>query len=241
MLDLGFSVKTETKAGDNFSFDRLVFSDKAAFEKAFDDNFNDVLDFFVTNTKVTPTVGNTGYVQYIPSDVAKTIIDTSIIGQDINLAVTYGADGAVTAVVATVNGAAINGVIEHNAGGVRYNISFAGTKLEGIDFSIDPNGVGNGVGDVVENSTINYSPGLVNLVRSEARLMLSDDGQKGSTILEANFINEEITADQKELTRVEEEFDKSKKEMQQLESNLAMMEQQTNLILAALDAILGDG
>jgi len=241
MLDLGITIETETKEGDKFSFKSLTFADKGAeFEKIFDDNFNDVLNFFVTNTKVTPTAGNTGYVQYIPSDAAKTITDASIIGKDINLAVTYNG-GAVTGVVANVNGVDINIGAEHiehiesEAGPGRYNISFADTKLDGIYFSIDPNGAG----DVVENSTINYSPGLVNVVRSEARLMLSDDARTGSTITEGNSINEEITAEKKELDRVNEEFDKSKKEMQQIEGAIAMMEQQTNMMIAAMDAILG--
>lgn len=115
LLDLGFGVKAETKEGDNFSYERLYFADKAQFEKAFEDNFACVYSYFVTNTVVTPAGGNTGYVQYVPSESAKTITDPSIIGQNIDLDVTYNGGSAVTAVVATVSGVAINGTITHNA------------------------------------------------------------------------------------------------------------------------------
>ena len=233
--DLGFGVKTETKEGDSFSYQRLYFADKAQFEKAFEDNFADVYSYFVTNTQVT-NGGNTGYVQYIPSENAKTITDPSIIGQNINLAVTYNGGSAVTAVAATVNGAQVNGIITHNASSGRYNISFEGTILEGIDFSIDPNGAAN----TTENSTIIYKSGLINEVRDDARAILSDDGLSGSSVVEGSQIQDRITADKEELSRVDEEFKKSIDEIRNVESQLAIMEQQTNLILASIEAILVD-
>ena len=58
--------------------------------------------------------------------------------------------------------------INHDVGPGWHNVSFAGTKLEGVDLSIDPNGVGDGV----ENSAINYSPGLVNIVRSSRHIRI---------------------------------------------------------------------
>lgn len=236
LLDLGFGIQTETKEGDNFSYERLYFADKAQFEKAFDDDFQAVLDYFVTDTKVT-NGGNTGYVQYIPSESAKTITDPSIIGHNINLAVTYNGASAVTAVVATVNGGAVNGVISHNASTGRYDISFEGTVIEGIDFSIDPNGAAN----TTENSTIVYKPGVVNEIRQDARGILSDDGLKGSSVVEGSQIQDRIAADRKELETVDEEFKKSIEDIKSVESQLAFMEQQTNLLLASIEAILVDG
>ena len=52
--------------------------------------------------------------------------------------------------------------ITRDVGPGRHDVSFAGTKLEGVDFSIRPNGVGDGI----ENSTIHYYPGLVIFFRS---------------------------------------------------------------------------
>lgn len=236
LLDLGFGIKTETKEGDSFSYERLYFADKAEFEKAFDDDFQAILDYFVTDTKVT-NGGNTGYVQYIPSESAKTITDPSIIGHNINLAVTYSGASAVTAVVATVNGGAVNGVINHNASTGRYDISFEGTVLEGIDFSIDPNGAAN----ATENSTIVYKPGVVNEIRQDARGILSDDGLSGTSVVEGSQIQDRIAADKAELSRVDEEFKKSIEDIKSVESQLAFMEQQTNLLLASIEAILVDG
>ena len=237
LVNLGFGIQTETKEGDSFSYDRLYFADKAKFEKAFEDNVQGVLDYFVTNTKVTPAGGNAGYVQYIPSESAKTITDPSIIGQNINLAVTYSGASAVTGVVATVSGAAVNGIITHDANSGRYNISFAGTVLDGIDFSIDPNGAAG----VIEHSTIVYSPGVVNEVRQDARGILSDNGLSGSSVVEGSQIQDRITADKEELSRVDAEFKKSIDDIKNVESQLAFMEQQTNLLLASIEAILGDG
>ncbi len=238
LLDLGFDIKTETKEGDSFGYEKLYFADKAQqFEKAFDDDFQAVLDYFVTRTKVTPAGGNAGYVQYIPSESAKTITDPSIIGHNINLAVTYDGASAVTAVVATVNGAGVNGVINHDASSGRYNISFEGTVLEGIDFSIDPNGAAN----ATENSTIVYKPGVVNEIRQDAREILSDDGLSGTSVVESSQIQDRITADKEELSRVDEEFKKSIEDIKSVESQLALMEQQTNLLLASIEAILVDG
>ena len=234
LLDLGFGVKTEKKEGDSFSYEKLYFADKAQFEKAFEDNFQDVYNYFVTNVKVT-NVGNTGYVQYIPSDSAKTITDPTIIGHNINLAVTYNA-GAVTAVIATVNGMGINGTITHDANNGRYNISFAGTVIDGIDFSIDPNGVGN----TTENSTIVYKPGLINEIREDIRAILSDNGKNGSSIIEGSQIQDKITADKEELSKVDEEFKKSIEEIRNVGSQLAFMEQQLNLLLASIEAMLGN-
>ena len=237
LVNLGFGIQTETKEGDSFSYDRLYFADKAKFEKAFEDNVQGVLDYFVTNTKVTPAGGNAGYVQYIPSENAKTITDPSIIGQNINLAVTYSGASAVTAVVATVSGAAVNGIITHDANSGRYNISFEGTVLDGIDFSIDPNGAAG----VTEHSTIVYSSGLVNEIRQDARGILSDNGLSGSSVVEGSQIQDRITADKEELSRVDAEFKKSIDDIKNVESQLAFMEQQTNLLLASIEAILGDG
>ncbi|MEM6338623.1 MAG: flagellar filament capping protein FliD, partial [Pseudomonadota bacterium] len=235
LLDLGFGIQTETKEGDNFSYERLYFADKAQFEKAFDDNFQAVLDYFVTDTKVTNGGGNTGYVQYIPSESAKTITDPSIIGHNINLAVTYSGASAVTGVVATVNGGAVNGIINHNASTGRYEISFEGTVLEGIDFSIDPNGAAG----VTENSTIVYKSGVVNEIRQDARGILSDDGLSGTSVVEGSQIQDRVTADKEELSRVDAEFKKLIDDMKNVGSQLAFMEQQTNLLLASIEAILG--
>lgn len=234
LLDLGFGVKAETKEGDSFSYEKLYFTDKAQFEKAFEDNFQDVFDYFVTNVKIT-NAGNTGYIQYIPSDSAKTITDPTIIGHNINLAVTYN-NGAVAAVTATVNGANINGIITHDVNSNRYSVSFTDTILDGMDFSIDPNGVGN----ITENSTIVYKPGLINEIREDARAILSDDGKSGSSITEGSQIQDKITAHKEELSKVDEEFKKSIEDMRNIESQLAIMEQQTNLLLASIEAILGN-
>ena len=234
LLDLGFGVKAETKEGDSFSYEKLYFTDKAQFEKAFEDNFQEVFDYFVTNVKIT-NAGNTGYIQYIPSDSAKTITDPTIIGHNINLAVTYN-NGAVATVTATVNGANINGIITHDANSNRYNVSFTDTILNGMDFSIDPNGVGN----ITENSTIVYKPGLINEIREDARAVLSDDGKSGSSITEGSQIQDKITAYKEELSKVDEEFKKSIEDMRNTESRLAIMEQQTNLLLASIEAILGN-
>lgn len=234
LLDLGFDVKAEQKEGDSFSYEKLYFKDKAEFEKAFEDNFQNVYNYFVTNVKIT-NGGNTEYVQYIPSDSAKTITDPTIIGHNINLAVTYNA-GAVTAVIATVNGAAVNGIITHDAHSGRYNISFTKTILDGIDFSIDPNGVGN----TTENSTIVYTPGLINEIRKDARAILSDDGTSGTSIKEGSQIQDKLTADKEELSKVDEQFKKSIEDIRNIQSQLAIMEQQTNLLLASIEAILGN-
>lgn len=233
LLDLGFGVKAETKEGDNFSYEKLYFADKALFEKAFEDNFQEVYNYFVTNVKIT-NGGNTGYVQYVPSDSAKTITDPTIIGHNINLAVTYN-NGAVTAVTAAINGANINGTITHDANSNRYNVSFTDTILDGIDFSIDPNGVGN----TTENSTIVYKPGLINEVREDIRAILSDDGKSGSSITEGSQIQDKISAYKEELSKTDEEFKKSIEEMRNIESILAIMEQKTNLLLASIEAALG--
>lgn len=233
LLDLGFGVKAETKEGDSFSYEKLYFADKALFEKVFEDNFQEVYDYFVTNVKIT-NGGNTGYVQYIPSDSAKTITDPTIIGHNINLAVTYN-NGAVTSVTATAKGANINGTITHDANSNRYNVSFADTILDGIDFSIDPNGVGN----TTENSTIVYKPGLINEVREDIRAILSDDGKSGSSITEGSQIQDKITAYKEELSKTDEEFKKSIEDIRNIESQLAIMEQQTNLLLASIEAALG--
>ena len=234
LIDLGFGVKNETKEGDSFSYEKLYFADKAQFEKAFEDNFQDVYNYFVTNVRIT-NGGNTGYVQYIPSDNAKTITDPAIIGHNINLAVTYNA-GAVTAVIATVNGAGVNGTITHDVNRGRYNIAFADTILDGIDFSIDPNGVGN----VTENSTIVYKPGVINEVREDIRAILSDNGTSGSSIIEGSQTQDKITTDKKELSEIDEKFKKSIEEIRNVGSQLTFMEQQLNLLLASIEAILGN-
>ena len=105
-----------------------------------------------------------------------------------------------------------------------------------MDFSIDPNGVGN----ITENSTIVYKPGLINEIREDARAVLSDDGKSGSSITEGSQIQDKITAYKEELSKVDEEFKKSIEDMRNTESRLAIMEQQTNLLLASIEAILSN-
>jgi flagellar capping protein FliD len=236
ILDLGFSIQSDRKEGDKFSYDRLVFSDKAMFEKKFEDDFEGVKNFFVTNAKITPTGGNVGYVQYIPAESAKLVTDPFVIGKDIELSVTYDGASAVTKAVVKVSGVNVDGIISHNASSGRYNISFVGTTLDGIDLSIDPNGVKNSV----EKSNINYTPGLVNIVRQEIRDLLSDDGLSGYTVIEASNVYDKIEASRKELVAVEEEFEKSKREIEEIENMISFMEQQMNLLLAAIEAVLID-
>ncbi len=233
IYDLGMAIKEEVK--DGVSHQVIYFADQEKFQTKFENNYNDVYNFFVTNAKITPTVGNAGYVQYIPIDSARPITDESIIGKDINLAVTYDGGHAVTNVVATVNGAPVNGTIEHNASSGRYDISFAGTKLEGILLSIDP-GAANGI----ETSTINYQPGLSNIIRQDVRELVSDDGLSGFTVDDANLIQDQIQSNVDEMERIQGDLDKFSAEMEQLRSTLEFMETQTNLLLASLDAILGD-
>jgi hypothetical protein len=232
--DLGFGSKTESKNGDDFEYPALYFQDKNKFEKAFDDNFAELFDFLVTNTKITPANGNTGYIQYIPLDSAKAITDTSIIGQNINLSVTYNNSSAVTGVAVTLHGQVINGIITHDTNSGRYNISFKDTKLDGIEFSIDPNGTTN----KTENSTIRYYTGIINEIRENARDIISDDGKSGLSVIEGGKIQARIKSDKDELSATELEFKKSIDNIREIETTLAMMEQQTNLLFATLEAIL---
>ena len=80
MIDLGFGVQSEIKEGDILSYERPCFSDKAQLKKVFDNDFQAVLDYFVTDAKVTNGGGNT--VKYISSESAKIITDPSIISRN---------------------------------------------------------------------------------------------------------------------------------------------------------------
>jgi hypothetical protein len=244
LLDFGFELKQVQKEGDDFKHEELVFSDQNKFEKLFNDDFQKIYDFFVTNVKIAPN-NNNGYVQYIPSDSSSTITDSSLINKDIDLEITYDANGnnkKVTKVIASINGQQISkGSVKYNGNTKRYDVSFETEKnksknvLEGLFFSVDPRNA-----DGVEHSIIKYNPGLINEIRDYSRTILTDDGFNGVSVAEGNYIQDKITADKKSLEEVDNHFKKSIEEMKQVESQLAFMEQQTNLILASIEAILGD-
>lgn len=102
--------------------------------------------------------------------------------------------------------------------------------LDGIDFSIDPNGAAG----ATERSTIVYKPGLVNEIRQDARAILSDDGLSGSSVVEGSQIQDRIKAAEEELSRVDEEFKERIENIKSAGSQIAIMEQNTNLILVLL-------
>jgi len=237
IYELGMGLQKATK--DGVSHDTLYFEDESIFTKKFDDDFAAVRRFFVTDTKITSHPANVSTIQYLPSEFDKQIIDPSIVGQNIPVQVTFDGAGVVTGFTATVNGVPIvaNAPV-HNAGSGRYNVSFAeNTVLNGMEFSIDPKGTLN----LNENYVINYTPGLANLIQEDARSMVSDDGLKGSTISEADLIQEQVKNLSDESAKIEKELKEFTAKLEREYQTIAQMDMmgaiQTAMIEAALSGL----
>ena len=193
IYELGMGLKKCHK--DGVEYEEVYFEDESVFTKKFKDDFESICKFFITDVKITPTPGNLSTIQYLPGEFDKQIIDRAIVGKDILTETTFGLDGKVTRFIATVNGEVIIAhSIVHNEGTGRFNVSFEDPDkkqesiLRGLEFSIDPKGAIN----KIERNTINYTPGLANLIQEDTRTMFSDDGMSGTTILEKDLIQDFI-------------------------------------------------
>ena len=237
IYELGMGLQKATKEG--VSHDTLYFEDESIFTKKFDDDFAAVRRFFVTDTKITSHPANVSTIQYLPSEFDKQITDPSIVGQDIQVRVDFNGAGVVTGFTATVNGVPIvaNAPV-HNPGSGRYNVSFAeNTVLNGMEFSIDPKGTPH----VFENYVINYTPGLANLIQEDARSMVSDDGLRGSTISEADLIQEQVKNLSDESAKIEKDLKEFTAKLEREYQTIAQMDMmgaiQTAMIEAALSGL----
>jgi len=229
---------------DGVEYEEVYFEDESVFTKKFKDDFESICKFFITDVKITPTPGNLSTIQYLPGEFDKQIIDRAIVGKDILTETTFGLDGKVTRFIATVNGEVIIAhSIVHNEGTGRFNVSFEDPDkkqesiLRGLEFSIDPKGAIN----KIERNTINYTPGLANLIQEDTRTMFSDDGMSGTTILEKDLIQEQIDESKKESEKIEKEL---KEFVARLESEYAAISQmdmmgalQMSMIEAALSGL----
>ncbi|PCJ26923.1 MAG: hypothetical protein COA94_04410 [Rickettsiales bacterium] len=233
IAQMGMGLKTTVQ--DGISFETLYFSDEDLFVKKFEDDFESVRRFFINHVQVTPTPGNLSSLQYIPTDMPGEVITPSIIGRDLPVSITYDPAGAVTAFSVTADGQVVNGAITYNASLNRYSISFAGTALKGMAFSVDPKAANN----VVENFTINYTRGISNLVRDEARTMLSDDGSGGSTIAEAGRIQDRIKSLETSRDKIQAKLEKLKGDMQADYKRMILLETKSAIALSQADALLG--
>ena len=242
IYELGMGLKKCHK--DGIEYEEVYFEDESVFTKKFKDDFESICKFFITDVKITPTPGNLSTIQYLPGEFDKQIIDRAIVGKDILTETTFGLDGKVTRFTATVNGEVIIAhSIIHNEGTGRFNVSFEDPDkkqesiLRGLEFSIDPKGAIN----QIERNTINYTPGLANLIQEDTRTMFSDDGMGGTTILEKDLIQEQIDESKKESEKIEKEL---KEFVARLESEYAAISQmdmmgalQMSMIEAALSGL----
>lgn len=242
IYELGMGLKKCHK--DGVEYEEVYFEDESVFTKKFKDDFESICKFFITDVKITPIPGNLSTIQYLPGEFDKQIIDRAIVGKDILTETTFGLDGKVTRFIATVNGEVIIAhSIVHNEGTGRFNVSFEDPDkkqesiLRGLEFSIDPKGAIN----KIERNTINYTPGLANLIQEDTRTMFSDDGMSGTTILEKDLIQEQIDESKKESEKIEKEL---KEFIARLESEYAAISQmdmmgalQISMIEAALSGL----
>ena len=237
IYELGMGLKKCHK--DGVEYEEVYFEDENIFNKKFKDDFNSIHKFFITDVKITPTIGNLSTIQYLPSEFDKQIIDRSIVGKDISTCTVFD-QGTVILFQATVNGVNITAdTIVHNEGTGRYNVSFnkEGSLLKGLEFSIDPKTAVNSI----EINTINYTPGMANIIQDDTRRMFSDDGMSGTTILEKDLIQEQIDESKKESEKIEKEL---KEFVAKLESEYAAISQmdmmgalQMSMIEAALSGL----
>ena len=239
VYELGMGLEKATK--DGVEYETVYWEDESIFNKKFDDDFAAVRRFFVTEAKITSQPANISTIKYLPGEFDRQIMDPSVVGKDIQVAVTFDGAGVVTGFTATVNGAAIASeapVLIPGSG--RYKISFAeGTVLHGMDFSVDPNATAN----LNENYTINYTSGIANLVQEDARKMISDDARTGSTIKEAGIIQEQVKSLSDESAKIEKELKeftaKLEREYQMITQMDMMGAIQTSMIEAALAGLTG--
>jgi len=234
IYELGMGLQKATKEG--VSHDTLYFEDESIFTKKFDDDFAAVRRFFVTDTKITSHPANVSTIQYLPGEFDKQIIDPSVVGQDIQVAVDFDGAGVVTGFTATVNGVPIaaNAPV-HDLGNGRYNISFAeNTVLNGMTFSIDPKGTLN----LNENYVINYTPGMANLIQEDVKNM---DGQNGSILQEVSLIQEQVKNLSDESAKIEKELKEFTAKLEREYQTIAQMDMmgaiQTAMIEAALSGL----
>lgn len=241
--DLGMGLRQDTKEVTDedgnvkiISYDALYFEDRSKFDKVFSDDFEKVINFFVTNTKVKSNPANLSTVQFLPGEFDAPLTSTAVIGKDINVQAIFNNANELTNYTATVNNIIYQAKITKNPYTNKFDAKFdLNTPLSNLAFSVDPK-TANGI----ENYVINYTPGIADLIRSDARILYNDDNQfKGIAVIETEIITDQVTKISKMRDQISKEL---KAETDKLESVYSMMEQfdvKFATDLAAVEAALG--
>ena len=234
IYELGMGLKKCHK--DGVEYEEVYFEDESIFTKKFKDDFESIRKFFITDVKITPTPGNLSTIQYLPGEFDKQITDQSIVGKDIVTRTIFD-QGTVILFEVIVNGVAFRAdTMDHNEGTGRYNVSFKkeGSILEGWEFSIDPKTAVN----EIEINTINYTPGLANLIQEDARRMFSDDGMSGTTILEKEFLQEQIEQLNKDSETIKKDLDEFVAKLEREYAAISQMDMMSALQMSIIEAAL---
>jgi len=234
IYELGMGLKKCHK--DGVEYEEVYFEDESIFTKKFKDDFESIRKVFITDVKITPTPGNLSTIQYLPGEFDKQITDQSIVGKDIVTRTIFD-QGTVILFEVIVNGVAFRAdTTDHNEGTGRYNVSFKkeGSILEGWEFSIDPKTAVN----EIEINTINYTPGLANLIQEDARRMFSDDGMSGTTILEKEFLQEQIEQLNKDSETIKKDLDEFVAKLEREYAAISQMDMMSALQMSVIEAAL---
>ena len=235
IYDIGMALKLETR-DDGVTFDSLVFEDESKFNKMFAENFEDVRALFVTSAKITPTVGNVGEMQYVPSVFSKPIV-SGIASGDLQVDVTYAA-GVVDAnnfQITLADNTVVQATDATYYGGAKpyYMISFEETQLEGMKFAVFPKGAN----VEIDNFTLNYSAGIANIIRSDANQMFGKGGFYGSTIDAGKEVHSQQTRLEEELTRVTKDLDTMTSKLESQFQQIAMMDVRAAINIAMVEKL----
>lgn len=241
IADIGLGLVSTPVTEDNIIVDLLELKSKDLFEKAMNDNLGDVRNLFVNNGTVKSNPANHGASLSVTT--ADKQLDSSILGVDVPIALTFDAAGAVTGMTAMVNGVdVLNSTVANPDGSfdkyykIEKNIiTFSGTPFDGLRMSFNPK---TAVAGVAENFTLNFTHGVADLARYRVESMVSEDGKHGSVLSAIETMGREVSSAEEEKTKIQETIDNMKTEIEKQFDSIAVMELLAGLQIDAIQRIL---
>lgn len=243
IADIGLGLVSTPVTEDNIIVDLLDLKDAQLFSQAMDNNLDDIRNLFMNSGTIKNDPANNG--AYLAVTFADKKLDSSILGKDIPISLTFDAAGAVTGMTAMVNGSdVLNSSVANPDGSFdKYYIidaankiiKFSGTPFDGLRLSFDPKTAQAGI---AENFTLNFTHGVTDLALYTVNNMVHEDRKSGSILSAIEAMDRAVSKDEEEKAKLQESIDSIKKDIEIKFDVISNMELNASLQIEAIQRIL---
>jgi hypothetical protein len=239
VADIGLGLVSTPVTEDNIMVDLLTLQDENLYQNAMTNNLDDVRCLFMNNGIVKSNPLNNGASLSVTT--AGKQLDSSVLGVDVPIALTFDGTGAITGMTATVGGVDVlaglnaDGTAHYNVDATNKIITFSGTPFDGLRLAYNPK---TAVAGTPENFTLNFTHGVADLALYKVESMVSENGKDGSVLSAIEVMGRAVTSAEEEKAKIQETIDNMKTEIERQFDSIAVMELLAGLQIDAIQRIL---